>query len=123
MTRVMSFKGCTALAWTIIVASVLASGNSLIPVHAERSLPLKAESAMPSMFPARMSEGCTVFRSTLVDTTKGNTVIRLDQSGSRSIDLSNGPESLASLPESGSGILLGIGFLVVVPLAGRQRTR
>lgn len=121
MTSLMSVKGCSALISMTVFASVLTSGNSLVRVHEERSYTLNARSEMTGSFPARNPEGSMVFRSTLL-ATNDNTVIRLENNGSSSVDLSSGPANLASLPESGSGILLGLGFLIGVPLAGRHGT-
>lgn len=40
--------------------------------------------------------------------------------GYASADLSKGEDKLTSLPEPDSGILLALGFLAVLPLAGRR---
>jgi len=52
-------------------------------------------------------------------------VIRLkpDPIGTDSGDLSKGQDSLASLPESGSGVLLGFALLAAIPLAHRRGAR
>jgi hypothetical protein len=40
--------------------------------------------------------------------------------GTDSGDLSRGQDSLASLPESGSGVLLGFALVAAIPLAHRR---
>jgi hypothetical protein len=65
-----------------------------------------------------------VFSSALRPTPKDGAVILLNANpnGARSGDLSGMEDSLTSLPEPGSGILVGLGFLGFLSLAGRRST-
>ena len=120
----MSLKEWGLLACIIAIVSLSTSGSSLGPVYRERPLP-DAGGTMSGTVPAMttISMGTVVFSSALRDTSKDSTVILINSepTGSGSGDLSRGEDSPTSLPESGSGILLGLGFLAVISLAGRWR--
>jgi hypothetical protein len=123
----MSLKGWGLLACIIAIVSLSTSGSSLGPVYRERPLPDAGgtmSEAVPAMTMTMISTEAVVFSSALRDSSKDNTVILINSepTGSGSGDLSRGEDSLTSLPESGSGILLGFGVLAVIPLASRFRT-
>jgi hypothetical protein len=120
----MSLKGWGLLACIIAIVSLSTSGSSLGPVYRERPLP-DAGGTMSETVPAMTMTTISteVFSSALRDTSKDNTVILINSepTGSGSGNLSRGEDSPTSLPESGSGILLGFGVLAVIPLAGGWR--
>ncbi len=121
----MSLKGWGSLACIIAMVSLSTSGSSLGPVYRERPLPDAGGTMSGTVSGTTMvSTGTVVFRSTLRDPSKDSTVILMNSepTGSGSGDLSRGEDSLTSLPESGSGMLLGLGFLAAIPIAARHRT-
>ena len=119
----MSFKGYAFLAGIIVAVSLPASGNS--PVSLDRQLPMAfqagtADLGRPS---AMKSQECIVFRSALQSvSTEPNGILSSARNVSRQVEPPTGQEKIASLPEPGSGVLLTLGLVAVLPLAGRRRT-
>ena len=72
-----------------------------------------------------LSKRSIIFGSALQNSPQDATVITLkpEPMGTDSGDLSKGQDSLASLPESGSGVLLGFALLAAIPLAHRRGAR
>lgn len=121
----MFAKGCSALICMIVVSSLSASGNGLVPLRPEQIFPWDAGAGtMTGTFPGSSSKESVVFISALADAPKHDSVTLLNTESSKShpIDAPDGYSRLASLPEPGSGILLGLGFLAVVLFARRRRT-
>jgi len=121
----MFAKGCGALICMIVVSSLSASGNSLAPVRPEQIFPWNAGAGtMIRTLPGPLSKESVVFISTLADMRKHDSVTLLNTESSKShpIDPPDGYSPQASLPEPGSAILLGLGFLVVVSVARRRGT-
>ena len=117
----MFLKGWSALVGAIAVVSLSISGSSLDP---EGRGPALASSAgtLAGTLPQRMSTQSVIFSSGLHDTPKGGAVILFDPQSreSRPGEFSESPDSPASLPEPGSGLLLGLGFLAAIPFARRR---
>jgi hypothetical protein len=121
----MFAKGCRALICMIAVSSLSAFGHSLGPLSAEQIPPWNAGTGtLTGTLPGPLSKEFVIFASALADAPKRDSVTLLNTESSKShpIDPPDGYSRLASLPEPGSGILLGLGFLAVVPLARRRRT-
>jgi hypothetical protein len=97
------------------------SGSSLSAVHREQLLPTVDVGVMATL-PAVLSNRSVVFGSALQNSREGATVITLKPApiGAESVDLSKGQDSVASLPEPGSGVLLGFALLAVIPVAHRR---
>jgi hypothetical protein len=119
----MSLKGWGSLACIIAIVVLSSSGNSLSPLDRERTLP-NTGGATSGTEAAMISKGSVVFSSALRPTPKDGAVILLNANpnGARSGDLSGMEDSLTSLPEPGSAILVGLGFLAIISLAGRRST-
>src|SRR5271154_1332364 len=121
----MSLKGWGSLACIIAILLLSSSGSSLSPVDRERT-PLSAGGATGGTEAAMMmmSKGSVVFSNALRATPEDGAVILLNANpnSSGSGNLSGMDDSLTSLPEPGSGILVGIGFLAFISLAGRRST-
>lgn len=113
----MAGKGRRVLAWIAVVAGFSTWGNSLSPVR--DMLPLNAR-AISGTLPQAMP---VIFSSALRHAPADNAFILLnpESNDSHSGDLSQGRDSVTSLPESGTGILFGLGFLGIIALAGRHR--
>jgi hypothetical protein len=113
----MSVKGWTALARIVFVASLSASGSSLIPVHSQ--LPLRLDIGTGT----RISDESVVFRSALRDGPTDRTVILPEWTRSNTAESYSGElfkdQETTTLPEPGSGFLLALGFLAAFPFAGR----
>jgi len=119
----MSFKGYAFLAGIIVAVSLPASGNS--PVSLDRQLPMAFQAGTADMGrPSAMtSQECIVFRSALQSvSTEPNGILSSARNVSRQVEPPTGQEKIASLPEPGSGVLLTLGLVAVLPLAGRRRT-
>lgn len=118
----MSFKGCAVLAGIIVVASLPTSGNS--PVSLDRQRPLAFQTGTGDMDkPSAMtSQECIVFHSALQSvSTEPNSILNSAWNASRQVE-PPAQEKIASLPEPGTGVLLTLGFVAVIPLAGRRCT-
>jgi hypothetical protein len=119
----MSFKGYAFLAGIIVAVSLPAAGHS--PVSLDRQPPMAfqagpADSGQPS---AMTSQECIVFRSALQSVSaEPNGILSSARNVSRQIEPPIEQEKIASLPEPGSGVLLTLGLVAVIPLAGRRRT-
>jgi hypothetical protein len=121
----MFAKGFSALICMIVVSSLSASGNSSFPARPEQISPWNAGAGtMTGTLPGPLSKQPVVFISALTDVPKHDSVTLLNTESSKShpIDSPDGYGPLASLPEPGSGILLGLGFLAVVSVARRRGT-
>lgn len=123
----MPLRVRTLFVFIALVVGLSSSGNSLIPVPAEGPLPFQGGNALMNGLPALIPGGSIVFRSSLRNGQEDKSVILVDSERRRAHanDLSEGHDSLTSLPESGSGFLLCLGFLAIIPLAtlaGRRRT-
>jgi hypothetical protein len=71
---------------------------------------------------AMTSQECIVFHSALGSTsTQRNGVLSSAWSASAQVEPPIAQEKIASLPEPGTGVLLTLGFVAVLPLAGRRR--
>jgi hypothetical protein len=118
----MSFKRWGLSACITVVASLSTSGSSLSSVYRERPLPTVDVGVMGTL-PAVISKRSVVFGSALQNAPEEATVITLkpDPIRTDSNDLSKGQDGLASLPESGSGVLLGFALLAAIPFAHRHR--
>jgi hypothetical protein len=118
----MSLKGWGSLACIIAIVVLSSSGSSLSLVDRERTLPNTggASGTEASM----ISKGSVVFSNALRPTPKDGAVILLNANPKRagSGDLSGMEDSFTSLPEPGSAILVGLGFLAIISLAGRRGT-
>jgi hypothetical protein len=97
------------------------SGSSLGPVCREHPLPDINVGVMATL-PSAISKQSLVFGSALQNSPEGATVITLkpEPIGAESVDLSKGQDSLASLPEPGSGVLLGFALLAAIPVVHRR---
>ena len=117
----MSLKRWGWSACIIVLASLSTSGSSLSPVYREQPLPTIDVGVMGTL-PAVISKRSVVFDSALRDAPENATVITLkpEPIGTNSGDLSKGQDSLTSLPEAGSGVLLGFALLAAIPLAHRR---
>jgi hypothetical protein len=116
----MSFKGCAVLAGIIVVASLPTSGNS--PVSLDRQRPLAFQAGTGDMDKpwAMPSQECIVFHSALQSvSTEPNSILNSAWNAS---EPPIAQEKIASLPEPGTGVLLTLGFVAVIPLAGRRCT-
>jgi hypothetical protein len=121
----MFAKGWSVLICMIVVLSLSASGHSLAPLRPEQIFPWNdGAGAMTGTLPGRLSKESVVFISTLADVPKHDSVVLLNPESSKSHPIvpPNGYSRPTSLPEPGSGILLGLGFLVVVSVARRRGT-
>jgi hypothetical protein len=119
----MSFKGYAFLAGIIVAVSLPASGNS--PVSLDRQPPMAFQAGTAEMGrPLPMtSQECIVFRSALESvSTEPAGILSSAWNVSRQVEPSIAQEKFASLPEPGSGVLLTLGLVAVIPLAGRRRT-
>jgi hypothetical protein len=115
----MSLKGWGSLPFIIAIVVLSSSGSSLSPVDRERTLP-NTGGATSRTEAAMISKGSVVFSNALRPTPKDGAVILLNANpnGAGSGDLSGMEDSLTSLPEPGSVILVGLGFLAIICLLG-----
>ena len=119
----MSFKGCALLAGIIVAAGLPTSGNSPVSLDRQRPMAFQAGTADMGRPSAMTSQECIVFRSALQSaSTEPNGIPRSARNASRQVEPPIAPEKIASLPEPGSGVLLALGLIAVIPLAGRRRT-
>ena len=119
----MSFKGYAFLAGIIVAVSLPASGNSPVSLDRKPSMAFQAGTADMGRPSAMTSQECIVFRSALPSvSTEPNGILSSARNVSRQVEPPIGQEKIASLPEPGSGVLLTLGLVAVLPLAGRRRT-
>jgi hypothetical protein len=114
----MSFKGCAVLAGIIVVTSLPSSGS---PVSLDRQRPLAYQAGTADM--GKPSQECIVFHSALQSvSTEPNKILNSAWNASRQVEAPIAQEKIESLPEPGTGVLLTLGFVAVIPLAGRRCT-
>ena len=117
----MSIKWWSAIACIIVVANLSTSGSSVGPESREQNSPVNAAIRVGTLPPTLWKESA-IFSSTLQDKRKNGTGALLNPASKQppSGQLPEG-QDVASLPESGSGILLGLGVLALFPVARRAR--
>jgi len=118
----MSFKGCAVLAGIIVAASLPTSGNSPVPSDRQRPLAFRAGPADMGNPSAMTSRECIVFHSALQSVSPEPNILNSAWNASRQVEPPIPQEKIASLPEPGTGVLLTLGLVAVIPLAGRRCT-
>jgi hypothetical protein len=119
----MSLKECVAVACMVLAASLLAYGNGI--VSGDQSLPLKfnADGAVMGNVRSAPSEECAVFRSSLQAVPEGGSgVQRSERNGSYPAERTGEQEGILSLPEPHTGVMLCIGVIAIIYLAGAGGT-
>jgi hypothetical protein len=119
----MSFKGCALLAGIIVAAGLPTSGNSPVSLDRQRPMAFQAGTADMGKRSSMTSQECIVFRSALQSSlTEPNGILNSELSVSRQVEPPMAQEKIESLPEPGTGTLLTLGFVAVIPLAGSRCT-
>jgi hypothetical protein len=123
----MSVKGFATVSGIVVLVALSTSGNSLVPDYPQMHSTLNLTGAAIPSLPTSTPDGTLTFHSTLVEAPRKSAVVlaiwtRSGSDESRSGELSGGADALTSLPEPGSGLLLGLGFLMSIPLISKRRT-
>jgi hypothetical protein len=109
-------KCASVAAWMIFGTSFLAYGNSGIdPIDQGLSTTDNVAGAAIANRPMMTSGKCVLFRSTLQAVREeGVRIPDTDRKGSHPLERNSEPGGVLSLPEPGTGSLLGIGLLLII---------